>query len=120
MLKDGIVQTFVKGERDKAEFNKDPFDLYAMARPTYKLSETGEEAILKVDENGQVSFTDKGLGLAIQNDHVVTLYVTVQKPKWGPITFDGAQPKPVYDDNKNITAYTFEYKVVVPKTVANN
>lgn len=127
MLKDGIVQTFEQGKLEDAEFKYDPLGngadirgLYSMNRPTYKLSETGEEAILKVDENGQVSFTDKGLGLAIQNDHVVTLYVTVQKPKWGPITFDGAQPKPVYDDNKNITAYTFEYKVVVPKTVANN
>ena len=88
-----------------------------MNQPTYSLSETGNEAILKVDPTtGKVSFTDYGKGLAIQNEHRVKLYITVKQPRWGAIKFEGVTPK----FNEQTKTYTYEYDVVVPTTVANN
>lgn len=116
MLKDGVVQKFTKGSLEDAQFGTDPFTLYAIDAPSYSLSETGDEAILQVDRNGQVSFTDHGKGLAIQNEHVVKLYITVKQPIWGAIKFEGVTPK----FNEQTKTYTYEYDVVVPTTVANN
>lgn len=117
IFKDGVVQVFKQGVLEDAQFESDPFVMYAMNQPTYSLSETGNEAILKVDPTtGKVSFTDYGKGLAIQNEHRVKLYITVKQPRWGAIKFEGVTPK----FNEQTKTYTYEYDVVVPTTVANN
>lgn len=117
IFKDGVVQVFKQGVLEDAQFGSDPFVMYAMNQPTYSLSETGNEAILKVDPTtGKVSFTDYGKGLAIQNEHRVKLYITVKQPRWGAIKFEGVTPK----FNEQTKTYTYEYDVVVPTTVANN
>lgn len=117
IFKDGVVQVFKQGVLEDAQFASDPFVMYAMNQPTYSLSETGNEAILKVDPTtGKVSFTDYGKGLAIQNEHRVKLYITVKQPRWGAIKFEGVTPK----FNEQTKTYTYEYDVVVPTTVANN
>ena len=117
IFKDGVVQVFEQGVLEDAQFESDPFVMYAMNQPTYSLSETGNEAILKVDPTtGKVSFTDYGKGLAIQNEHRVKLYITVKQPRWGAIKFEGVTPK----FNEQTKTYTYEYDVVVPTTVANN
>lgn len=117
IFKDGVVQVFKQGVLEDAQFGSDPFVMYAMNQPKYSLSETGNEAILKVDPTtGKVSFTDYGKGLAIQNEHRVKLYITVKQPRWGAIKFEGVTPK----FNEQTKTYTYEYDVVVPTTVANN
>ena len=117
MLKDGVEQVFASGSLENVEFGKSPFVLYAMDKPTYSLSETGDEAILTVGEyTGKISFTDYGKGLAIQNEHRVKLYITVKQPRWGAIKFEGVTPR--FDAQAK--TYTYEYDVVVPTTVANN
>lgn len=97
-----------------AKFAEDPFaDIYAMNAPTFAFANPNEE-ILQVDPNsGIITFTQTGMDLEIQNAHTATLVITVKKPKWGEIQFNGVTPK--YDAQTG--NYTFEYEVVVPANI---
>lgn len=114
MWKSGVTQY---GFASGSKFLYDPFGnrIYAMedSKPTYSFANPNEEILQVNRDNGTITFTQTGKDLEIQNTHTATLVITVKKPKWGEIQFNGVTPK--YDAQTG--NYTFEYEVVVPANI---